>query len=213
MTDNNADYILKTALETFDRENTADQSLPSNTSGTKGKWLEHLTTAVAPFIKDWDIAQAWQWNAWPDRHAKFPELSAIDPGIDVVARTNDGDYIAIQCKARKLNERGHGSPIHSTELNKFNSNTLSPIWAERWLATNGDNDISVNALMQTDHSDPNRPIKHINVHAAVYDQRVHNTSAPPSPVPTAKSLVSNPTRRILLRRPKTVCSRKQSKPA
>lgn len=183
MTDNNADYILKTALETFDRENTADQSLPSNTSGTKGKWLEHLTTAVAPFIKDWDIAQAWQWNAWPDRHAKFPELSAIDPGIDVVARTNDGDYIAIQCKARKLNERGHGSPIHSTELNKFNSNTLSSIWAERWLATNGDNDISVNALMQTDHSDPNRPIKHINVHAAVYDQRVHNTSAPPQSCP------------------------------
>lgn len=187
MTDNNADYILKTALATFDRENPIDQELPQSTSGTKGKWLEHTTTAVAPFIKDWDIAQAWQWDAWPERQTYFPQLlTAQDPGIDVVAVTNDGDYIAIQCKARKLDNSGRGGSIGSAELNKFIANATNQLWSERWLATNGDNPISKNSLMQTKYSDPNRPIKEVNVHADVLKQLADDTANAPEPCPHCK---------------------------
>ena len=174
-----SEQIITAALDTLAQENPQDQELPpGNAAGTKGKWLERVTAAVAPLIKDWDIARAWLWDAWPDRQTYFPNLTAVDTGIDVVAIANNGDYIAIQCKARKLDAAGRGNNIQSAELNKFTANSFHAIWTERWLVTNGDNQLSPNSLMQTAYSDPNRPVKLINIHADLLAQQ---TAAEPEP--------------------------------
>ena len=151
-----------------------------NPQQADGIWLEDITVATAPHIKEWDIAQCWHWADWPERQTHFPDLSAIDTGIDVVAVSNNGDHIAIQCKARQLDDSGRGSAIQSVELNKFTANSFHPIWAERWLVTNGDNQLTPNTSMQTTYSDPNRPIKLINIHA---DLRAQQTAAEPEPCP------------------------------
>ena len=182
--------IITAALDTLAQENPRDQELPpGNDPGTKGKWLERVTAAVAPLIKDWDIARAWLWDAWPDRQTYFPNLTAVDTGIDVVAVANNGDHIAIQCKARQLDAAGRGNPIQSAELNKFTANSFHAIWTERWLVTNGDNQPSPNALMQTAYSDPNRPVKLINIHADLLAQQ---TAAAPEPCPHCQLSLAEP---------------------
>ena len=90
------------------------------TQSTDGKWLEDLTARVAPHLKEWDVDEAWPWAEWYEREEYFPETTNLDVGIDVVAkRRSDGRYIAIQCKSRKLDEDGHGNPIHKSEVDKF----------------------------------------------------------------------------------------------
>ena len=113
---------------------------------TGGQWLETLTAEIAPHIREWDIAQCHRWPDWPERDTHFPQSTQQDIGIDAVAmRRSDGQHIAIQCKARQLDEHGRGADIHKTELDKFVAASANPFWAERWLITNGDNRISGNA--------------------------------------------------------------------
>ena len=69
---------------------------PQSTDGT---WLEDVTVAVGPHIKDWEISCAYPWNEWPERENHFPGTTNQDVGIDVVGvRSSDGEHIAIQCK-------------------------------------------------------------------------------------------------------------------
>ena len=120
--------------------NVVDQMNPQHTGGT---WLEDLTIAVSPHIKDWDIVQCWSWGDWPDRQQHYKNSTAQDVGIDLVAvRRSDGEYIAIQCKSRQLDKNGTGTPIHKAEIDKFISTSSAPFWAERWVVTNGDNPLS-----------------------------------------------------------------------
>ena len=42
---------------------------------TGGMWLEELTVKVAPYISDWDIAEAHRWHEWPDRETHFTGLT------------------------------------------------------------------------------------------------------------------------------------------
>ena len=65
---------------------------------------------------------------------------ATDVGIDLVARRrDDGRWVAIQAKARQLDDRGTGAPINSPEMNKFlGAASDRGIWAKRWVAVNGD---------------------------------------------------------------------------
>ena len=77
---------------------------------TDGRWLEDLTAAAAPHIKEWDVVAAWKWAEWDEREERFPGTTNQDVGIDVVAkRRSDGEYIAIQCKSRQLDANGRGS--------------------------------------------------------------------------------------------------------
>ena len=63
---------------------------------TDGTWLEELTATAGPHIREWDLAQAYQWGDWPDRDQHFPRTTNQDVGIDVVAvRRSDGEYIAM----------------------------------------------------------------------------------------------------------------------
>ena len=130
---------------------------PQDTDGT---WLEDLTVQIGPDISEWDIDTCYHWADWPDREYHFPQTTNQDVGIDAVA-VRDGEYIAIQCKARQLNEHGDGAPIEKSETDKFASASSSDFWAERWIVTNGNSPLSNNA--QQVLSMTSKPIKLVNI--------------------------------------------------
>ena len=91
-------------------------------------------------------------------------------GIDAVAiRRGDNQYIAIQCKARQLDERGDGAPIEKGETDKFASASADGFWAERWIVTNGNNPLSNNA--QQVLSMTSKPIKLVNITSDLMQQQ------------------------------------------
>ena len=153
-----------------------------NPQQTDGIWLENLTVVAAPHIKEWDISQAWHWADWPEREIHFPDSNRRDPGIDAVARRrSDGQPIAIQCKARQLDAAGHGSNIEHGEVALFNSASANPLFAERWVVTNGNNQITDNAAVVLAMADRERPVKLINIHADLLAQQAAAAPEPYSP--------------------------------
>ena len=141
-----------------------------NPQETDGKWLERLTVKAAPFIREWDIEQAWLWGDWPGRASQFPNSTKLDVGIDVVAvRRVDGAHIAIQCKSRKLDESGRGASIDSEEIGKFALPSGSDFWVENWLVTNGATSLASGAAQAI--SIRRKPIKLVNITAALESQR------------------------------------------
>lgn len=119
-----------------------------NPQETDGDWLEVVTVEAAPYIKEWDIGECWHWDEWPDREAYFPKAKKLDVGIDAVAvRRSDKEYIAIQCKSRRLSDEERGSPIGWGEIAKFAATASGDFWAERWIVTNGDNPLASGATM------------------------------------------------------------------
>ena len=154
----------------------------NNPHSSDGKWLEALTAAVAPHLREWDIAACYPWAEWPERAARFPQSTEQDVGIDVVAvRRSDGGQIAIQCKARRLDDAGRGGDISKGEVNSFIGASVNELWTERWLVTNGDNQITGNAGQVLTMADPERPVKLINIHAAIAAQQ--QAAPPPEPCP------------------------------
>ena len=142
---------------------------------TDGQWLENLAIDAAPYLREWDIAQCWAWADWPGRETYFPQRSRMDTGIDCVAvRRSDGEPIAIQCKARQLDAAGKGAVIAKVEMDKFIGDSASPVWAERWLVTNGDVPVSPNTNQEGQ-------VKVINLHAALVEQQ--QAAPPPEPCP------------------------------
>ena len=127
---------------------------------TGGQWLENLTVDVGPFIRDWNVAQCWHWAEWPERELKQRQSTSQDTGIDVVALNRDGEYVAIQCKSRQLDENGRGDSINKPEIDSFASASSDDFWSERWIVTNGDNPLGRNATTAVPRS---RPIKIINI--------------------------------------------------
>ena len=136
---------------------------------TGGKWLEYLTADIAPYIREWDIARTYPWADWPERLQRYPNSTAQDVGVDVVAvRRSDGEHIAIQCKSRLLDEHGRGSPINKTEIDSFSSASSDDSWSERWVVTNGDNPLGGNAMSAVPKS---KPIKMVNIANDLQEQR------------------------------------------
>ena len=115
-----------------------------NPQATDGAWLEELTEQVGPYIREWDVDECYLWAEWPEREDRFPTSTKQDVGIDVVA-IRDGEYVAIQCKARKLDEQGNGDAIDKGEIDTFASVSAGDFWAERWIVTNGNNPLGPNA--------------------------------------------------------------------
>ena len=129
---------------------------------TDGNWLEDVTVKASPHIKEWDIEQCYRWSEWPERESRFPGSTNKDIGIDAVGiRRSDGERIAIQCKSRQLDEQGKGHSISKHEMDSFASVSSHSLWAERWIVTNGDNPLNVNA--QQANSMLDMPIKMINI--------------------------------------------------
>ena len=139
---------------------------------TDGRWLEDLTEDVAPHVREWNVDGCWRWEDWPDRDRVMPEgTPAVDVGIDLVARRRDDrGWIAIQVKARRLDSRGEGNRVTSSEMNKFLAAAAnSDVWQERWVVVNG-------AVPLGGHS-PGKvrmsgaPVKVVNVAQAVESER------------------------------------------
>ena len=151
-------------MQALDQQTTIETAIAilaeANPQQTYGKWLENLTVDVGPFIRDWNIAECWHWAEWPDRELKQPQSTGQDTGIDVVAVNRDGEYVAIQCKSRQLDENGRGDSIDKPEIDSFASASSDDFWSERWLVTNGDNPLGRNAMSAVPKS---RPIKVINI--------------------------------------------------
>ena len=150
--------------------NAIDTLTDMNPQSTDGIWLERLIADVASHIKEWDIAECYLWNEWPDREESFPGTTNQDVGIDLVARRrSDGEYIAIQSKARRLDELGRGTDIGKAEVDKFLGPSSGSFWAERWLVTNGDNRLGSNALQGLSMQD--KPLKLVNIHKNLIEER------------------------------------------
>ena len=141
---------------------------------TDGQWLEELAALAGPHIRDWDIAKCWGWADWPEREARFPNTTKQDVGIDAIGiRRSDGRHVAIQCKARQLDEQGRGGTISKDELDKFISSSASDFWAERWLVTNGDNPVSSNVPRTPGLKE--KPIKIVNIANDLLQQQATST--------------------------------------
>ena len=161
MQDNDTHTIVSTALSI------ANEMNPQATDGT---WLEELTEQVGPYIREWDVDECYLWAKWPEREDHFPNSTKQDVGIDAVAtRSGNGEYIAIQCKSRRLNTDGEGDPIHKTEIDKFANTSSGSFWAERWIVTNGDNPLSDNILQAV--SADQKPIKLVNITSDLLQQQ------------------------------------------
>ena len=130
---------------------------------TDGTWLEDITVQAGSHIKEWDIEQCYLWSKWPERERHFPQTTNVDIGIDAVAvRRSDGEHIAIQCKSRQLDQHGKGDPIAHNEAAIFASaSSDAQFWAERWIVTNGDNQLSGNAEQL--YSMSGGPVKMVNI--------------------------------------------------
>ena len=136
---------------------------------TDGTWLEDVTVAAGPYIRDWDISQCYLWSDWPERERRFPDASKKDIGIDAVAiRRSDGGLIAIQCKSHQLDSDGHGAAITKHEIDSFASASSADFWAERWIVTNGDNPLGTNAMAAVPKK---QPIKMVNIANSLQQQK------------------------------------------
>ena len=147
-----------------------------NSQETNGDWLEVVTVESAPYIKEWDVAECWHWDEWPDRETHFPNTTRQDVGIDAVARRrSDGKHIAIQCKSRKLDDEGRGDSIKSNEIAKFAAASASDYWAERWIVTNGANPLARGAAQSA--SMHTKPLKLVNITSDLQQQRQANAAS------------------------------------
>ncbi|MDE3259212.1 MAG: DEAD/DEAH box helicase family protein [Gemmatimonadota bacterium] len=143
-------------------ESAIKKTAEMNPQETDGKWLEVVTVESGPFIKEWDLSKCWHWEDWPERETRFPNTTRLDVGIDAVAvRRGDGKHVAIQCKSRRLDDEGHGSPIHNNEIAKFAAASAADFWAERWVVTNGDNPLASGAIQSASMSE--KPLKLVNI--------------------------------------------------
>ena len=130
-----------------------------NPQATDGKWLEDLTVQAGPYIKEWDIDRCYHWSEWPER--EYYTDTEQDLGIDAVA-VRDGEYIAIQCKSRKLDEHGGSDvDIDKDETDKFGRTGAGDFWLERWVVTNG----SVSFTDEAAQADllSGKPMKLVNI--------------------------------------------------
>ena len=147
-----------------------------NSQETDGDWLEVVTVETAPYIKEWDVAECWHWDQWPDRETRFPNTTRQDVGIDAVAkRRSDGKHIAIQCKSRQLDDEGRGDSIKSNEVARFAAASASDFWAERWIVTNGANPLASGAAQSA--SMHTKPLKLVNITSDLQQQRQANAAA------------------------------------
>ena len=93
----------------------------------KGRWFEQLFMRVALQQPEFEIDGIWRWPDWPERMAQTG-LDGRDIGIDLVARLNTGEWVAIQCKCyedRHILGKG--------EIDKFLGGSQQPVFRLRWI--------------------------------------------------------------------------------
>ena len=99
--------------------------------GKSFEWLCKYFLHHSPIYKE-ALEKVWLWGEWPDRWG-------IDKGIDLVARTRNGQFWAIQAKAVSQDRS-----IPKRELDSFLSESNRPLFSYR-LVISTTNDIGRNA--------------------------------------------------------------------
>ncbi len=159
--------VIETAIE---------KTAEMNPQETDGEWLEVVTVESGPYIKEWDISECWHWDDWPDRETHFPNTTKLDVGIDAVAvRRGDGQHVAIQCKSRRLDDKGRGYSINNDEIAKFAAASAADFWAERWVVTNGDNPLTSGAVQSASMNE--KPLKLVNITNDLHQQWQSNSAS------------------------------------
>ncbi len=167
MQNEKATEVIETAIK---------KTAEMNPQETDGEWLEVVTVESGPFIKEWDISRCWHWDDWPDRETHFPNTTKLDVGIDAVAvRRGDGQHVAIQCKSRRLDNKGRGSSINNDEIAKFAAASAADFWAERWVVTNGDNPLASGAVQSASMNE--KPLKLVNITNDLHQQCQSNAAS------------------------------------
>ena len=162
---------------------------------TDGKWLEEITVKVGPYIKDWDISHCYSWADYSKLSDDADNLSQQDTGIDCVAvRRGDGERIAIQCKARRIDQSGESTPIQKGELDSFGHATSNSRYKERWLVTNGEAKFSPQAEKTLSMADADYPIKPVNIYADLKSQQAVQEATEGDPAPHDQSDAEQATR-------------------
>ncbi len=103
-----------------------------------GNWLESIAVSCGPKIREWDLQGCWLWADWPDREHRLPDSRPDDDGIDAVGQRMDGSLVAIQCKAKGRGPDGKRYNVTKDDVQGFISASLKPLWAERWIVTDGE---------------------------------------------------------------------------
>ena len=109
----------------------ADIRANSTSERDKGTHFERLFCKIAPLIPELEIKDTWLWAEWPElgRHS----LLGIDDGIDLVAKLNGGELVAIQCKCYAENHK-----VDKADITKFIAGAKPKIFPLRWFITTTD---------------------------------------------------------------------------
>ena len=98
-----------------------------------GRGFELWVRDHAPAFPEWEVAECWLWDDWPDRRSdSFPEWPAGQSPIDLVAKKTDGSLAAIQCKFYK------NASITPKQIREFAGTTSEEVFSERWLIAKAD---------------------------------------------------------------------------
>ena len=93
----------------------------------KGRWFEQLFMRIARQEPEFEIDKIWRWPDWPERK-DLTGLDGRDIGIDLVARRNSGEWVAIQCKCY---DDKH--VLGKSGIDKFLGGSQQSIFRMRWV--------------------------------------------------------------------------------
>ncbi len=81
----------------------------SRDESEKGRWFEQLFMRIARQEPEFEVSEIHRWPDWPERE-ELTGLDGRDMGVDLVARLESGEWVAIQCKCydsrRVLGKKG-----------------------------------------------------------------------------------------------------------
>lgn len=101
----------------------------SRTEVEKGRWFENLFAKVVRSEAEFEVQDIWRWQDWPQQEALIGLVSQ-GIGVDLVARHEDGTWIAIQCKCYEPSRR-----ISRDDVRNFITGSQHPVYGLRWIVT------------------------------------------------------------------------------
>ena len=110
----------------------------SETNAELGRKFEHLFMHLAKSESEFGVSEIWRWSEWPER-GRLTSLPGSDNGIDLVAQSITGDYIAIQCKCyaddKRLGKNELDSFFAFSGFHNTNSDELRKVFTSQWVVS------------------------------------------------------------------------------
>jgi len=99
----------------------------SRNESEKGEWFENLTRRVLMDNPEYEVAETHRWVDWPEREP-LTGLDGRDIGIDLVAKLQNGGWVAIQCKCYDETRR-----VGKPDIDSFLAVTQRAPFSMRWI--------------------------------------------------------------------------------